>query len=212
MREVFDAERVGAFALTVGSTALMSNLSLALPLFFITYQFGAAAAGAFFLARRMLMLPTQLVAATISDVSYSLIARKSTAEIEHHVRTWLRRLWVMSALAAVLGFVAGPVIQRLVGDEYDNVMKMVWILALPASAQLVGTSMSNILLALKMEFVRLLWNGVELVALTIVFGVCLVLDASLLVTVSVLAGILVMWYLGLLRITFNGLERRERAG
>lgn len=202
-RRAASDEHIGRFAVTVGSTSLVSNLSLGLPLFGISFLYGEAAAGSFFLARRMLMLPTQLVASTISDVSYSLVARKDVPHIRRHVVEWLKRLRFLGLLLLVAGFAGGPVAQWLVGPEYEHVVFVVWLMTIPAVAQMVGTSMSNILLALNRELMRMVINVVKLVALLLVFVIAHFLQVPFLVTVAALAAVLTTWYCASLWVTWR---------
>ena len=127
--------------------------------------------GSFFLARRLLMLPTELIASTVSDVSYSLIATNSVEEIHEHVSSWLRKLWLLAALTLVAGVAAAPVASYVVGDQYEHVGIVVLLMAPTAAVQLVGTSMANVLLALHLERLRMALNVLKIVAICTVFVV-----------------------------------------
>ena len=207
--EVLRSERVGRFAATVGSTAFLSNVSLAIPVFGIAALYGEAVAGSFFLARRMLIMPIQLVASTVSDVSYSMIARSSLDVVRRHVYSWLRRLAVLAGLLVLAGAAAGPIAAWIVGPGYREVAVVVWLMTLPAAAQLVGTSMANVLLALGMELTRLVMNVVKVVALAAAFVLAGYANLSYVGGVAVLAVVLVVWYLGLLGVTLRRLGRPE---
>ena len=164
-RVVFRDERLGVFALSVGGSALMSSLSLALPVIAFSSIYGAAVVGSFFLARKLIMIPTQLVATTVSEVSYSVIARQTPTEIREHVLRWMRRLWMAAGATLVVGAIAAPAAELLMGNGYEYLWQVVLMLTIAAATQLVATSLSNVLLALHAERLRFVWNVGRLAAL-----------------------------------------------
>ena len=172
-------ERLGRFAGHVGTSAVMSNLGLALPLVGISALFGAPAGGAFYLARRLLMIPTQLVATWVREVSYALVARETPDRIAMLMSAWLRKAKVVAVALLLFGLAMAPSVSVLVGPGYPDIAWMVVLLTPTAVAQMVATSFSNILLALHMELVRLLWNVGRLTGLLIIFVWARLSDADL---------------------------------
>ena len=211
LRDISAQESLPKFAATVGTTALLSNLSLGIPLFGVAAIYGDSVAGSFFLARRLLVLPVQLISSTISDVSYAIVARKTPQQIQVHVRSWLKRLSMLAALVLVAGIVAGPFVSWLVGSDYTSVTAVVILMTFPTVAQLLGSSMANILLALNMELTRLFLNIVKIVLLAAILGIAALGDLSYLTCVACLAVALVAWYLALLITTLYGIARQVRS-
>jgi O-antigen/teichoic acid export membrane protein len=208
---VLREERLGRFAASVGSGAVLSNLGLALPLVGVSLLFGEAAAGSFWLARRVLMVPTQLVATSVSEVSYAMVARESIERISQLVTAWLRRSRLPALVLTVTGLVAAPVVPLVVGAGYVDIAWVVALLTLPAVAQMVATSFSNILLALRMEVTRTVWNVGRLLGLLVVFAWAERVDAGFLEAVAVFAVFTALAYAVLLALTMRGLRRRREA-
>ncbi len=208
---VFREERLGRFAGSVGTSAVMSNLGLALPLVGISALFGAPAGGAFYLARRLLMIPTQLVATSVSEVSYALVARETPDRIAALMSAWLRKAKVVAVVLLLVGFAMAPVVSLLVGPGYPHIAWMVVLLTPTAVAQMVATSFSNILLALHMELVRLLWNVGRLAGLLLIFVWASQTEADLLTAIAVFAAYTVVAYSLLLALTLRGVNARRRA-
>ena len=208
---VLREERLGRFAASVGPGAVMSNLGLALPLVGVSLLFGEAAAGSFWLARRLLMVPTQLVATSVSEVSYAMVARESVERISQLVTAWLRRSRLPALVLTVTGLVAAPVVPLVVGAGYVDIAWVVVLLTLPAVAQMIATSFSNILLALRMEVTRTLWNVGRLLGLLMVFAWALWVDAGFLEAVAVFAAYTALAYVVLLALTMRGIRQRRAA-
>ena len=210
-RRVSSEEHLGRFAGSVGTGAVLSNLGLALPLIGVSLAFGDAAAGSFFLARRLLMVPTQLVAASVSEVSYAMVARESMERIAAHVRGWLATARSVVVILLVVGFASAPIVPLIVGPGYEDIGWVVALLTLPAAAQMVATSFSNILLALHMELVRVFWNVGRLAGLLMIFWWIQESGMGFLSAVAVFAVYTVIAYAGLLVITLRGLSARMAA-
>jgi lipopolysaccharide exporter len=204
-------ERLGRFVASVGSGAVLSNLGTTLPMVGVSALFGDGVAGSFWLARRLLMVPTQLVAMSISEVSYAMVARQSHARISQLVTSWLRQSrWPAYALV-VVGLLAAPVVPMVVGPGYVDIAWVVALLTIPAVAQMIATSFSNILLALRMEVTRSVWNVLRLLGLLVVFLWAERTSAGFLTAVTVFAIFTTGAYLALLALTLRGLRRGGEA-
>ncbi|MDQ3104050.1 MAG: hypothetical protein M3Q87_02290 [Actinomycetota bacterium] len=203
LRTVAAEERLGPFAAQVGTGAVLSNLGIALPLVGVSVLFGDATAGAFFLARRFLMVPTQLVAASVSEVSYAMVARESAAAVSELVHSWLGRYRSVALVVAATGLALAPIVPRLVGGGYPDIGWVIVLLTLPAVAQMVATSFANILLALRREGVRTAWNVFRLAGLLLLYWWAMAVDADFLTAVAVLSGYLVVAYAALLAVTLR---------
>lgn len=211
LRTVWKRERLGRFGVSVGGSALMSNFSLSLPVIAFSALYGNSLVGSFYLARKVLMIPTQLVATTVSDVSYSMIAQLTFAEIRPVVRRWLSGLRKVGLLTVAIGVVAAPVADLVVGDGYDYLWQVVLMLTIASAAQLVATSLSNVLLALHEERLRFLWNVSRLFGLGLLFGLCWALSIPYLWAVGLMSAYLTVNYGSLLRITLRTLDRKAQA-
>lgn len=212
LRSVIREERLGRFMTNVGSGAVLSNIGLALPLIGVSMLFGNAAAGSFYLARRLLMVPTQLIAASVSEVSYAVLARESADRIAELVFGWLRTSIRLAAALLIIGLAMAPVVSLLVGPGYPDIEWIVVLLTLPAMAQMIATSFSNVLLALHMEVVRTAWNIGRLVGLLGIYVWAAISDASFTLAVAVFSAYTFVTYGILLWLTLRGVRLRRSWG
>ena len=208
---VIRTERLGRFALNVGLGAAFSNLGLMLPLVGVSLLFGDAAAGSFFLARRFLMVPTQLVATSISQVSYSIVARETAARTRDIVHAWMRKSRIPAIATVLMGLVFAPIISVAVGPGYLNIGWVVALLSLPSAVQMIATSFSNVMLALRMEVAQTIWHAARLVGLVVLYVTAESSNLSYLTTIVVFAAYGVLTYSSLLALTLFGLRMRNRA-
>jgi O-antigen/teichoic acid export membrane protein len=177
-REQSDARsvRLRNFVASLGSAALVSNVTLALPLTAITAMYGPAMAASFYLARRLLMVPTQLIASSVSEVGYALLANRPAAEVRQTVRRWLKKTIGPACAVVLLGLLAAPVAARLVGSDYPHVALTLALLSVPTGLQLASTSFTNVLVAIHEEKALLYWNLWRLFGT--VFVLCLIWTQS----------------------------------
>ncbi len=118
---------------------------------------------------------------------------------------------VVAVALLLLGLAMAPVVSVLVGPGYPDIAWMVVLLTPTAVAQMVATSFSNILPALHMELVRLLWNVGRLTGLLIIFVWVRLSDADLLTAIAVFAAYTVVAYSLLLALTLRGVNAKRRA-
>ncbi|MBA3990667.1 MAG: hypothetical protein H0X54_06465 [Propionibacteriales bacterium] len=209
--EVVAGERLGWFALNVGSGAVLSNLSVAMPLIGASILFGDDVAGSFFLARRLLMGPTQLIAASVSEVSYAMVAREGAGRMSVFFHDWLRRSTVPAVMLLALGLVAAPLAPIVVGDGYADLTWVIILLTTPAVAQMIATSFANLLLALRLEHIRTMWNVARLSGLVLIFLWAQETDAGYVSVVATYAAWLLITYGILLVLTWQGVRRAGAA-
>lgn len=206
-RDRLRSEKLGLFAGSVGVSALLSNFSLSLPVIAFSAMFGNQTVGAFYFARKILMVPTQLIASSVNDVTYSLVARATPGELRPKVYGWLASLKKASLVATAVGLIAAPVAELLIPDRYPYLWQVIVLLCFPSATQLVGTSLANVLLALRAEKIRLLWNVRRIIGLASIFCVCAVASAPYLITVAIMASYLCVNYLSLLHLTIRRVEQ-----
>lgn len=180
-------ERLVRFGLSVGSGALLSNLSLTLPLVAASMLFGNAAAGSFWLARRVLMTQTRLVATAVSDTTYAMSADSSPTRVAALVWSRLRKLRGLAVLLTAFGLIAAPVMSWITRDDHQDIAVLVLLLTAPAVLQFVTTSLSKVFLAMHMEHIATLWNAARLGGLLLVFWLSRTAQLGFLETVGVYA-------------------------
>jgi O-antigen/teichoic acid export membrane protein len=211
LRGLVATQSLGWFALTVGGAGVMSTAALALPVIALDRLYGPAVVGSFFIARKLLMVPTQLVASTASEVTYAMVATESPNVVRERVARWLRSLRVAALIIMALGAVLAPVVEVVVPSGYEALWQVTLLLTVPAAAQLLATSLSNILLAIHEERIRLMWNAGRLIGLVVLLALAGWADFYYVTTVAVLSGYLTVTYLVLLALTLRALNRKGAA-
>jgi O-antigen/teichoic acid export membrane protein len=208
VRSLVRTERLGRFAITVGGSAAMSSAALALPVLALDRMFGTAVVGSFFIARKLLMVPTQLVASTASEVTYAMVATQPPDAVRAVVRRWLRGLRMAAVATLGLGVGLAAVIELVIPADFIALWEVTLLLTGAAAAQLVATSLSNVLLAIRRERIRLAWNAGRLIGLVGLFLSLDALDASYVETVAGLSAYLIVTYGLLLLLTLRALQQK----
>ena len=206
---IWRRHHLGRFGASVGTGSVLSDVGLALPLIGVAALFGDAEAGSFWLARRLLMVPTQLVATSVSEVSYAMIALKSVSEMAALVHDWVRKAVFPSILLLCFGLLSAPLLPMVVGAGYQSIGMVLAILTLPSVAQMVATSFANVLLALHLESVRVVWNLVRVAGLFVLFGVAIWANLGFIAALAAYGAYMVAAYGLLLWLTLRGLRQAQ---
>lgn len=211
MADVSREESLPWFAATVGGSAFLTSFTLGLPVLALTYLYGEEVAASYFLVRRLLGVPTQLVSSTVNEVSYALMVKMSNVEISTYVTRWLRRLLVGAGAIVAIACVGALPMEWVLGEGYVAVGLIALIQAPAAAAQLLSTSLSNVLLVLRAEHVRLFVNIVRCAALA---GAVVVVGASgvgYVGGVAILSLVTVLGLVGMLWATLHLVGRLDTA-
>jgi O-antigen/teichoic acid export membrane protein len=129
--------------------ALLDVLSLALPVLFITTQFGAESAGNYSQAQRLLGAPLVLLGGAISQVFFKHAGDllRSGGDVESLM--W-RVVIYLSGLAALLvigiGFVGEPVLSLLLGDAWRTDVQFLLLVIAPLVFRMIASPISTVFL------------------------------------------------------------------
>lgn len=206
--EVNRDEGVLPFIGTVGSSALITSATLGLPVVGLTYIYGENVAASFFLARRVMMVPGQIVSTTLSEISYSLLAKSTLDEVVAHVRRWLKRLVPSSIAIIIFGVALAYPVHWALGPGYVSVGWVLVVLSVGGAAQLLAQSMSSILLVLRLEWLRLAVNGARLMTVALTLLVVWLSGIEYFPAVILMTGATVIGLLALLGVTLIALQRK----
>lgn len=154
--------RYRSFALVSSWGGLLNACGIQAPAMLIAAGVGAAAAGTFYVAQRVLVGPALLVSQALSEVSYSEWARHVLDQrpgLHDSVRRLVRRLTLLGigpfALAAgVVPFSIGAVL----GPEWSGVGVAVAAMAPGAFAQFVAVPLSRTMLLLDRQPLQFAWE------------------------------------------------------
>ena len=203
----FDGETtVFAFVSKVGTSALLSNSALSMTSLLIGYMFAPVYLASYFLVRRLLIFPTQVVATSVRDVSYGITAREQPDEIRKMAKPWLWKLRLSSIAVFVLSVMLIPAREYIFGDQYVRLPELLLLLGIVAGTQLLGTSMSSLLLALKAEHIRLRWNIERVVVLALLSVWAIAAKPQFLFLVVILTATQSLLYLRLYFLTLRQLR------
>lgn len=201
---VFDRETtVFAFISKVGTSALLSNCALSITSLLIGWMFPPVYLASYFLVRRLLIFPTQVVANSVRDVSYGITAQEQPEEIRKLAKPWLWKLRLSSVAVFALALLLIPVREYIFGDQYIMLAELLLLLGIVAGTQLLGTSMSSLLLALKAEHIRLRWNIERVIVLALLSIWAIATGPQFPFLIVILTGVQSLLYLRLYLLTLR---------
>lgn len=199
---IFDGETtVFAFISKVGTAALLSNCALSITSLLIGWMFPPVYLASYFLVRRLLIFPTQVVATSVRDVSYGITAQEQPDQIRERALPWLWKLRLSSVAVFAIAVLLIPVREYIFGDQYIMLPELLFLLGIVAATQLLGTSMSSLLLALKAEHIRLRWNIERVVILALLSVWAIATGPQFPFLILILTGAQSLLYLRLYRLT-----------
>lgn len=160
-----------SFASVSTASALSSNAFIATSTIGIEVLFGAATTGAYFVARRMLLMPVQLLASALGEQFYVSASQEESAQAIRKAAVARLRIVVPLAVVMIIAvIVLMPLVTPVLGSTFEQVPGILAALLPVAVGQLVVTPFGNALLALGLEHQRLWWNLARLVLLAAWFG------------------------------------------
>ena len=157
----------------------------------------------YFLVRRLLIFPTQVVAASVRDVSYGITAQEQPEQIRELAKPWLWKLRLSSIAVFALAVLLIPFREYIFGDQYIMLPQLLLLLGIVAATQLLGTSMSSLLLALKAEHIRLRWNIERLIVLALLSVWAIVTEQQFPFLIMILTATQSLLYLRLYLLTLR---------
>ena len=203
----FDEETtVFAFISKVGTSALLSNSALSITSLLIGYMFAPVYLASYFLVRRLLIFPTQVVTTSVRDVSYGITARAKPQEIRKLAKPWLWKLRLSAVAVFALAVLLIPAREYIFGDQYIMLPQLLFLLGIVAGTQLLGTSMCSLLLALNAEHIHLRWNIERVIVLALLSVWAIVTGPQFLLLIVILTGTQSLLYLRLYLLTLRQLR------
>lgn len=143
--------RYRRFPSVFAPSALLNALTLAVPVLFLGFQFGATVAGQIGIAQRIVAAPLALVGSAVAQVFLAEIASRVRNGVTANRSIFLRASGyllaaglLMSAMMAALGAFMIP---RLLGPGWEMAGDMIVVMALPALFQFVSTPLSGVFIA-----------------------------------------------------------------
>lgn len=125
------------FALYSAPQSLINQLTASLPVLLLASLYGAAQAGFFWLAYRMLMLPSLVIAESVRGVFYrrTVTLQKEGKDLTHEMRRTCLYLGAMVVPVVIVLLAAGPTIFELafgerwaIAGEYARIISVPWML------------------------------------------------------------------------------------
>lgn len=191
------------FAGRVGISTLLVNASLNLPVVVLSYIYPEAAVAVFFIVRRMLGVPTQMVSRAVGEVMYTRLVNLGPPERLNLLRQSGKTLMLVCALVAFVGVVGAQFLPNVLGQGYENADTVALILLLPSIVQLVGGAYSKALLAFGQESWLLRWSGARFLVLTACLVVVGVVEPTFSAAVAIVSFAGLAANMGLVRAAFT---------
>jgi O-antigen/teichoic acid export membrane protein len=152
-------------------SAVLGPLVYTLPVPMLAHYYGAAAAGIFFIAQRLITLPVSFLTVSVADVFHGRVAaaaRQSSEELRTIVTRTMIHLGQLGLLVFVPAAALAPILcGRVLGNDYVQAGIVVTLLSPWCFAELVTSPVSRLLLVIGRNDLLLL-N--DIVALGTVMG------------------------------------------
>lgn len=182
------ARKTWKFARVMTAASFLSAVSLQLPFLLIPMLFTLEAAGQYFLAYRVLILPASLVAAAFSQVFFGEAAfrRSNAPDLQEFARNAVVALLIFSIPTYGMVTVVGPaLIQTAFGDEWMPAGQYAQIIAPWLMLQCVASPISGLLVIGRREGESLAFTAAGLTLEAAAIGIGAAMD-------SLIAGLVIL--------------------
>jgi O-antigen/teichoic acid export membrane protein len=202
MRAVLSRYR--RFPLLLAPSGLLNVLGLQLPVILIAYWYGSEVAGWLGLTQRVLALPVTLLGTAVAQVYLAELTRAVRGDFDRAQRLFrrvTRTLLVVAVALMLVLIVLGPWLFSLVfGSNWHESGEYASALSLGLAGQMVGSTLSQTLVALERQGLQLAWDAMRVVSTSAVVAVAVWAGASALTTIWLVGGLSaalygLSWYL-----------------
>lgn len=170
---VWVAKRYRNFPLYTTPRRYLGDLTIVLPVIFITSLYGPHAVGLFGLANSVIQLPMSLIGNSVSNVFYAESASlkaENPAKLKELSNKLLKFLLMVGIVPLLVLIFFGPLLFSLVfGSEWDQAGTYASLLSISVFSRLVFKPISNIFDIFEKQKMALLLNVFRLILVLIVF-------------------------------------------
>ena len=152
----------------------VGTAAMQFPIFIISNAFGAAATGFYFMAQRLISLPTSIIANAIGDVY------RQKASVEYREKSEFRALFLKTLFSTIkiavipfliLYFVAPSLFALIFGESWRVAGEYAQIIIISAFFQFVFTPVDKGALIVSATAYIFIWNVMRLLLFILLFGV-----------------------------------------
>lgn len=190
--------RARSFARPAGASAFLNSAGGQAPVLLVTALFGAAGAGVFAMAVRLLVGPLAILAQAVGSTTMGEIGRMSAArdpELPRTVDALIRQLGVLMLIPCALTAVLAPrLVPFALGPGWDQVGTVIQVLAIGAFAQAVGSPLTQILNLTHRSGLMLSWDTARLATIMITFVAVPLLGGGVVLVSMVYSAVMVVLY------------------
>ena len=194
--------RARSFARPAGASALLNSAGGQAPVLLVTALFGAAGAGVFAMAVRLLVGPLAILAQAVGSTTMGEIGRMSAArdpELPRTVDALIRQLVVLMLIPCALAALLAPwLVPFALGPGWDQVGTVIQVLAIGAFAQAVGSPLTQILNLTHRSALLLRWDAARLTAIVITFVAVPLLGGGVVLVSVVYSAVMALLYTAVL--------------
>ena len=190
--------RARSFARPAGASAFLNSAGGQAPVLLVTALFGAAGAGVFAMAVRLLVGPLAILAQAVGSTTMGEIGRMAAArdpELPRTVDALIRQLGLMMlipcGLAAAL---ARWLVPLALGPGWELTGLVIQVLAVGAFAQAVGSPLTQILNLAHRSSLLLRWDAVRLVSIVATFVAVPLLGGGVVMASIVYSAVMLLVY------------------
>ena len=194
--------RARSFARPAGASALLNSAGGQAPVLLVTALFGAAGAGVFAMAVRLLVGPLAILAQAVGSTMMGEIGRMSAArdpELTRTVDALIRQLGVLMLIPCALAALLAPwLVPFALGPGWDQVGTVIQVLAIGAFAQAVGSPLTQVLNLTHRSSLLLRWDAVRLAAIVVTFVAVPLLGGGVVLVSVVYSAVMALLYTAVL--------------
>lgn len=205
-----------AFALFATPSHLVNMLGQWLPVFLLTYWWGAVAAGLYVVGQRIIGIPIGLIGDSAGQVYIADLttrARTTPGEMPALFRAVAGRLATYAAIIAAVLILLGPIGFTIgFGAEWTDAGRMVRWQGIALAIQLVAIPMAHTLVVLRFQRRQLLWDVGRLLATALGFVAAHRLGTDAVGAIAIHGAVTALLYAVLVWASWRAVARRALEG
>ena len=213
-RKVSTAVRYRDYPVFFGSTAVISGITLSLPVFFFTHRYSGETVGYYALIMRVVFTPLSFLSAAIFQVNMKEVVDRANNDLVlvRYIGGVARWLFLASAIPAIILMMWAPQLFAVVfGESWTTAGQYAQILAVTLPIHFVATTLSSTLAATRNVKYSAIWKIIAFVSTLVVLTFAVRLDTfkQALISLVVLEVILYCLYFILILKSAKSPRNRE---
>ena len=166
------AIRFSSFPAISAPTALLNTSGTNLPVFLVSYLFGAASGGLFALVERVVLSPVTLLAASFSNVYVGEMAKarrrdNGSIAIELFFKSILMSLGISAIVFGTLTTLSNQIQSVVFTDDWGNVSEIIRIFSVLVFFRIIATCVGRVFTVFERQSIAFFWNLARILCLAL---------------------------------------------